>query len=193
MLRPISRLVLVLASTALAGACTQSTVSTGSPDYQMYYYPGLLNSVVKGGEMPTVILGNPFGPGKTDPNAIAAMLPHPGIAQPFNYRAVSANDSRRSWRVILVFNPAIAARAESDTCIVPNEELVASGGGPISVKAVFCAPDRWTTTVVGFGPPATGPDDPNFRQLMNAVISQLLPTDQPTSNKADTGGLGFEP
>lgn len=184
----MKRLPIVLLAAALL-ACTQGRADIGGLDYAPLYYQGIVPLATASGELNVVVRGNPFGSAGTDDAALVAALPKPGTATPFNYKAVAASAPGRHYYVVLVFNPSVAAAGDNDSCAHPGDEPYRPGGGPITVKAVFCVADHWASSLVGFGEPASGPQDPRFQALMRQTIALLLPADQPASNHGSAGQL----
>jgi len=185
-------IALPLAAAAALAACTQSNVNVSAVSYTPLYYPQLVSYVTQGGQLATVVRGNPFGPGPVDADALAAALPLPNAAAPFRYRAMTPDAARKSARLVLVFGPAAAGPGDSDTCNNAQDEPIVPGGGPVAVKAVFCVGPNWTSTLYASGPPARDPRDPQFQALMNQVIASLMPEDQPLSDRGTGGGTGFQ-
>lgn len=185
-------MVSLLAATLALAACAPNNVRVGAPSYTQLYYPQLVDYVTQGGQLATVIRGNPFGPGPVDAEAIAAALPLPNTATPFRYRVMMPEAARKSARVVLIFGPATDGPGDSETCNNPQDEAIRPGGGPIGVRAVFCVGPSWTTTLFASSPAASGPTDPQFQSLMNQVIAGILPQDQPLTDHGLGGGTGFQ-
>lgn len=174
MRRPLSLIGLV--TVLILGACAHRVTTIYGDGQTMLYSPGLVPYVTRSGEIDTIIRGNPFGPGPVaDPEAIAASLQPPGWYAPFRFTTRPMPGRHTDARIVMIFNPIDRSSGDDDVCRAPQLQPIYRGGGPIRLQAALCIGNRYVSHLAAMGPPASGPQDPAFRNLMDQTMTSLLP------------------
>lgn len=170
-------------SLALSALALTACINTGGTVLQPAYISGayqldMLNYAASRGGMLTEVVGNPFQAPKheIDQTVTASMAKsHFGPDLPFVTSVPAENTS--PYRVVMLFNPAPNARADS---ICENSaQPTAAQPGEVSVMAAFCSSDDRVTSTVGSVSGVTSPKDPAFQNLVRQVTIALFPPKNP--------------
>ena len=168
--------VAAIAGALLLAACSgmSSSVTDAFPDLSPAYAPTSVWYATKDG-LRTVVHGNPFGVPQADTDAaVIANLRMPPWHQAGRFVPFSKDGKRRGYRLVLVFNPA-RPLSSGDACGDLSEIDVGPAGGMTRVRAAFCTRERPLSEIDAVVS-ATGPSDPEFKQLLADTIDQLLPS-----------------
>lgn len=174
----LAKLAGVLTAVALLAGCAGAS-RISMVDHNTQYTPEMFTYTGMSGEVNTVIRGNPFGPGVGDPEAIAAVFPTPAWTQPRRFTTHPGPNTPSNYRLVLIFNSQISGPGGDQICQDPDSEPVSEGGGPIRMQAVFCTGERWASQLYATAPPAAGPNDPEFRNMLGHASMLLFPPRRP--------------
>ncbi len=159
---------------ATLGACDNGVTTIYGEDRTTPFSPQLISYLTRRGEMPTIIRGNPFRHGPTDAGAIAASLQSPAWYQPFRFDTRTTPGSSSGEFLVLLFNPADRSSGGDEVCRAPQAQPVLPGSGPIRLQATLCLGSHYIAHLALIGMAASGPQDPEFRHMMNQALVTLL-------------------
>jgi hypothetical protein len=178
-----------LIAVTMLGACANGVTTIYGEDHTSPFSPSLVSYVTRTGEMPTVIHGNPFGQGPTDAEAIAASLQSPAWYPPFRFDTRPEPGQSSAAFLVLLFNPVDRTSGGNEVCQAPWAQPLLPGGGPIRLQATLCLGGRYIAHLALIGPPASSPQDPVFRHMMDqALVTLLAPV---TSQNSINGSFFF--
>lgn len=130
------------------------------------------------------IYGNPFG-GDTGAlaNAVTDSMQGRNWGQRMTFTATPGPDTRRQYKVVLLFDPPIDLLAMK-LCSEPAEALAAkpTPGKGINVLGAFCRSGKSLSEIKGYIKSAAGHDDPAFRELIGQVTQALFPPNRRDDN-----------
>ena len=160
-------------------ACANQILVAAEPQFGVYYGPETVWYATKNGEMPAVIVGNPFSLPKPDVDRVVLdSLRLPLWFQPARFVPHSIESKPQGYRLVLFFNASLPGprgdRAGGDVSDVAVDPL----GDRMLVTAVFCARDRFISEIDAWAP-ALGPDDRGFPTFLYQVLAGLLPPHNP--------------
>ena len=169
-----ARHLIILATLAL-GACASGGIVMVTNVFQASgFSTGHVQYAAARGRMFAEIRGNAFdAQGAGFEEEIASVLRLPSYYPPARITTRPSEDTRTSQRLAFVFNPARppgAALMCNDIDRVP----LAPSGSETRVQAAFCSGERLLAEAHAVGPPAAGPEDPAFQDLMRQVMVNLL-------------------
>jgi hypothetical protein len=169
-----------IAASALAAlvlsACA-GQVRTGFGDITPFYDRSVVTHASSGEAFPLVVHGNPF-PGLSQAQAAQAIardmrLPGWFPQVPFAPAPV-AGAPRGDYRLVLVFNPAVAVSG-ADACGDLREVPVAPQSGPqTTLRAAFCTRGE-TISDTTARMAAAHPGSPAFQQMLDQVAVTIFP------------------
>lgn len=169
------RTVVPLAALLLV-ACSGPRVNRGETSF--LYSTSELFAAADGRDLRTVVQGNPFGtPGFEQ--GVAERMTATYVGPRTRFTTTPGPTARRDYFVSVVFNaqPEVNPLALCDQKPRPT----APAKRPIVVRAAFCVLGSAASRVSGYLDQATGPDDPNFIDLIRHVTIQLFPYTSPFS------------
>lgn len=160
----------LLAAAAIPAAASAAVL--GGFDYAVQYDYREFFAATDGKPMQVVLVGNPF-PNIPIGEVARQLLPQMQAAKPppaltFTYDNV---DTRPSYRVVLVFDPANDLGADA-VCRGGNR-LKPGNPGQMYVFAVYCRNDAFMSQVTA-RTPAAGPNDPNINWLFRETFAVLF-------------------
>lgn len=169
-------LLLVIALTL--GACAGSFVTAQGREYR----PGMpetFDIAAARGEMPTVVIGDPFPGSKTAlDRAVVEALEYHYHGAPTRFAIHTTAGPRIRHRLVLMFDPPKALQAAAlcgDTGALPTP--VADGASRVLVA--FCERDDIYMEATAAGPAPTSPGDPALGAMIGAAMEVLLPSVDP--------------
>jgi hypothetical protein len=176
----ITRRALALALPALLAGCGEAP-QIYNQEVTVAYSPTEYGQAAGGGELPTVVRGDPFGigAGRFAEAVVAALARHPPRPQPTTFTLEPGPDARTAYRAVLLFDAPPAA-VQSELCARPPAVPVVDPGSRVRVLAAFCRDGRLLTRVTGEIRRADGPDDARFDALLSQVVLALFPLAEPT-------------
>ncbi|WP_051247727.1 hypothetical protein [Inquilinus limosus] len=165
-LLPLAALVPVLALAACSGPRIVRS------DLGMMYSTGELFAAADGRDLRTVIQGNPFGAPGFD-QRVTEIMTGTYIGPSTRFTTTPGPTENRNYFVSVVFN----AQPEVNPFNLCDRKTwtTAPAKRPIVVRAAFCILGREQSAVAGYLDQATGPDDPQFVDLIRHLTIQLFP------------------
>lgn len=157
-----------------ASACAPGGITVVRPaQFDYAYGPNFANSVARYGDVPTIVLGNPFGEpiGEVE-KAVTEALKGSYFGPELTF-APAEPETEASYRLLVVFNPAPSARPDK-VCHKADQPLQPSEEG-VAVMMVFCASAYRVSSTIGYNSDVTGPEGPAFEGLMRGTLASLLP------------------
>lgn len=184
-IKSTTKLLVMVATSAVAGCATSASgIVVHSASQVTPYSAGFVNYAAQSGEFAAELRGNPF-PAPMPPEAIASSLKLPPFAIPAKVTTRPGPNAAANLRIVLVFNPAAPGPGTSEFCRDLDQIRVAPPGPLTRVAAAFCADQRAISWLAAEGPAADNPRDPRFRELMDAVMFNLLPSKDAASRSGD--------
>ncbi len=185
------RLALLLAGLTLTSCATGPT----GPNIISYanqvapFTTDLVNYAARNGEMTLQVEGDPFG-NLTDREQVADNVSLPGYFTRAHVTTRPGPKTARNLRIVLAFNAA--AGNSPDAFCRDLKAIAVQTVAPVPpttrVAANFCVNDRAVASLIGEGPIGATPESPQFHQLMNEVMANLL---TPTNHTMDGPGPEF--
>jgi hypothetical protein len=171
--------LLALSLTACEGAVTS----------QSYVHPafglGSLSGIASQGGLPVEILGTPFAGREAE---VAAAVEHAFTTYHYGARWTAYSDPpdelSRLHRAVVIFNPALSANYDR-ACRDPNEPHDPVGGPEVRLMAVFCIGGITSTATFGRMQGISGPEDPQFADLLRQVSLALFPSPAPRGDRTN--------
>jgi hypothetical protein len=157
----------------------QSLVTT-TTSYDVWFRSGVPSEfgyAATGGEMPVVVVGNPFDVPQpvADEAVIAAMQGHNrGSAVRFVQASADIAQSGAGYAVVMLLNAGPGVGADF-ACARRGSISPTVGSGGTTLLAVFCGnadARSWAYSATG---PVASPDDPLFRDLVAQATFQMIP------------------
>lgn len=132
-----------------------------------------------GRDLRVEVVGNPFGGdtaafGRSVTDAMQGR--HFGPAT--NFTTTPGTDARSAYRVVMLFDPALSLNPMRLCGDPPSALPRQPGQNGIFVFSTFCRGKKSLTSIKGGIEDATGPDDPEFRELVGRVTHALFPPDR---------------
>ncbi len=171
----IHRSLLVLLILAGAGsACSSSGVVLSPTSYDGVYTPTVLNYAATSGGILVEVVGNPFDAPKAElERATTDAMTGSHFGPAVDFVTTKPEGFRSPYRIVLVFDPT---QGYTPSKLCRQTQYIEPGTGEIvKAHAVLCAGERALTGVSGRAGELTGPDDPQFRQLISQITTNLLP------------------
>ena len=170
MISTLKRLAFVTATGLLLSAC----VLIHTTKQEILYSPEFVAYIGQDGSLPVEISGNPLGNSDMANKKLldAILLPHWII--PRRLVPVAPVDRGKSYRLVLVFNPASPIASGDSICADPQTKTRAPGP-KMKVLAALCSSDDNVTRATAEGETAAGLNDPRFIDLLNDLIRATLP------------------
>ena len=173
--------VMSLAALLLAG-CGNSVWVNRSEGVNTYTADFYVQTLAQNGTNAVMVRNNPFGP-PGDDAALTALRNRYASGQ---YRFVlgpTATDWN-GYTVVLAFGPAVGVR---NPCR-PDQPLAPSQAGTTVLRGDYCYGDRIVSEAIGYTGGLSGPNDPQYAQLVAAVVAELF-----TNRQKDPNGGGPSP
>ncbi|MDP6343125.1 MAG: hypothetical protein QF578_15030 [Alphaproteobacteria bacterium] len=172
----------VIAATflGLAGAAVAANI-TGD-HRKAFYEPILVNYVIADGNLPTVVVGQPFGAGGN-----AAMLGSIKLSGDFPTTPLTPTtvQARDGGHLVFVFGPPITAHGRH-ACEAPSKLARPAGGGNLRLLAAFCYGDEVVSEAYMEMAKPSGPATGEFQQAMGQLLAVLLPPYNPDGGCTNT-------
>jgi hypothetical protein len=169
-------------ATVVAGLATLTALSgcdgliIYEPVTPQRYGKGDFDYAARSGEMRTEVIGNPFG-NVPDFGALVAEHMYKANRGPaVKFVLAPGGGASAPYRVVMAFNPAPRVSA-ADICSQGSWIQTAPGTEPVTVLSAFCSGDLVVSEAGGRIGSVTGPRDPKFHSLVQAVTSALIPID----------------
>ena len=177
-LKVLKSFAVVLGASWLA-ACADQVLVAPEPQFGVYYGPETVWYATKNGEMPSVIVGNPFSLAKPDADRVVLdSLRLPLWFQPVRFVPHPIDSKPQGYRLVLFFNASLPGPGGDRACGDVTDVAVDPPGDRTRVTAVFCARDRFISEIDGWAP-ALGPDNRRFPTFLYEVLAGLLPAHNP--------------
>jgi hypothetical protein len=156
------------------GACAGSLVTSQGRAHRPGM-PEIFDYAAARGEMPTVIIGDPFpGARKELEHAVSAALGHHYHGPPTRFTSRIAADPGTRHRLIVMFDPPKALPSAA-LCGDTKALAVPTSVGASRVLAVFCDRGVIYSEATAGGPAPASPDDPALGAIIGAAMTALLP------------------
>ena len=160
-------------------ACASQVMIAAQPQIGVYYGRDLVWYATKNGELPSVIVGNPFSLPKPDADRVVLdSLRLPLWFQPVRFVPHPIESKRQGYRLVLFYNASLPGPGGDRACGDLSDVAMDPLGDRTRVRAVFCTRDRFISEIDAWAP-AMGPDDPRFPALLYEVLASLLPARNP--------------
>ncbi|MDP6883908.1 MAG: hypothetical protein QF830_07220 [Rhodospirillales bacterium] len=160
------------------GACAGSVVTSQGRAHR----PGMpetFDFAAARGEMPTVIIGDPFPGAKAEvTRAVSAALERHYHGAPTRFVARIAADPGTRHRLIVMFDPPKTLPVAA-LCGDTKALAAPATAGASRVLAVFCERDLVYSEATARGPAPASPDDPALGAMIGAALTALLPSIDP--------------
>jgi hypothetical protein len=155
----------------LVGACSGVERIYQGPD--LYDTVAELGYAARGGELKTVVRGNPFG--APEPALVAAVTRAMYLSnrgRVVRFTTAPHEVSSLDYRVVMQFDvPAAGSELCAATAPLPPRPP----GPTVRLDAAFCRDRSALSEAWGEVDGATGPDDPAFQRLVSGVTRALFP------------------
>ena len=180
-----------LAAAAVAVLYILTGCKSGGVTYNEYVSPSWQISEVSGGNMTTVIYGNPFNiPKSRFDAAVTSEMNGKNFGPKVRFTPAQSRDTGRGYRVVLLFgSQGAVSRSQACGDLSRFARGAPTGGGFIRLQAAYCIDEEARTTITGEVPDATGPDDPGFRNMVASVTRGLFPAFSPDMRGGRNFGL----
>lgn len=168
----------VLALTLIVNACA-ADVRLTQQEISPSYGPGEFAYAGADRDMRVIVVGNPFGIDQTAFDRIVTNNMQGNHWGPrTNFTTTPGASERKSYRVIMLFNPPIslsgARLCRDDPSALPVEE----NEDKTVLFAAFCRDHKSLTEIKGSVRRPSGPEDPVFGDLIAGVTNGLFPPDR---------------
>lgn len=165
---------------AVAAACSSTGGVTSVSDNSNRYTPNQVNYATSGGEVRTVILGNPFAMSKTafDDSVTRHMEGRPLWSSHARYTTQPSAEAQTAYHVAMAFNPP-ANYDGNDVCANRENAPAQVSAGYVRVVAAFCSTDERLSDTQAYSGGISGPTDPIFVDLIHQVMIDLFPQRDP--------------
>lgn len=169
---------LFLAIALMLDACVGSVVTSQGRAHRSGM-PEAFNYAAARGEMPTVVIGDPF-PGSKEAleRAVVGALETYYHGPPTRFAIWTAADPRIRHRLVLMFDPPRALSA-SALCGDTASLTAPQSDGASRVLAAFCERGLIFSEATAAGPVPASPGDPALGAMIGAVLMALLPSMDP--------------
>ena len=157
---------------AMLAAPARAQVAVSYADAKDFYSPEYVGYVASLGPIPTVVLGDPFGPASD--TALVAQLPPPAFASKASFALGDPVAALEYDRVVLSFNPVPGYQAY-DLCARPQIPSAQPSSGTM-VIAALCRGRYVASQVMLTSPRLGSPDDPLVHELLSQVSATLFPS-----------------
>jgi len=164
--------LLILAGMCLG--CSSSGVVLSPTTIYGAYKPTLLNYAVNSSGILVEVVGNPFDVQKADlERAITRAMTGSNFGPRVDFVTTKTEGFRFPYRIVMVFDPT---QNYTPSKLCKQTENIEPGSGQIvKAHAALCAGAGALTGVSGRVGDVTSPDDPEFRQLISQITTNLLP------------------
>lgn len=129
----------------------------------------------KGGALATDIRGQPFGGGPIAAESVAAAMKPPGWHRAFRFTTLPVTPVS-DYRLILRFNVPVDGTKGEAICAGSEPGIFGPASPTTAVHGVFCLGPRLVSEARAQGGPIQGPDDPAFRALTDALLTEIMPS-----------------
>jgi hypothetical protein len=177
-MKPIAALLLVLA----LAACNRTVGGVYVPGV-----PQALSNVAGLGDMPTEVSGTLFGMDQAAFDEMVTGTMRGGNYGPvFDYATDPTEGSSDVYKVRLLVG-APGGMSPDLLCKAAEMPLPVNGsGGEVKIVAGFCYRNTLQSGATSFHTPGSGPHSPEFRRMMNALLTTMFPLEDPFRD----GGCG---
>ena len=184
----IRRLLIALIALPFAACATRYTPVLSDHAVMPGYSVAEVNGLA-GRRIQVEVHGNPFPvPQQAFEGQVAALMDQSGVA-PAHFAAHAADDPATRERVVWNFAPPRESIAPNAICqgkyVVPDKS-----GVPIDAYAAFCRGDEALSSVRGSLYYADAPYSLEFLILVDAMTTQLFPTDETGPRRSGDARLG---
>jgi hypothetical protein len=179
-------LLILLILTGAGSACSSSGIVLSPTSYYGAYTPTVLNYAATSGGILVEVVGNPFDVPKADlERAITGAMTGSHFGPAVDFVTTTPEGFRSPYRIVVVFDPT---QGYTPSKLCRQTQYLEPGTGEI-VKAhsVLCAGGKALTGLSGRVGDVTGPDDPQFRQLISQITTNLLPPFRPNRRGGRSG------
>ncbi len=183
----IRRSLLILLILAGAGsACSSSGVVLSPTSYYGAYTPTVLNYAATSGGILVEVVGNPFDVPKADlERAITGAMTGSHLGPAVDFVTTTPEGFRSPYRIVMVFDPT---QGYTPSKLCRQTQYIEPGTGEIvKAHAVLCADEKALTGTSGRVRDVASPDDPQFRQLISQITTNLLPPFNPNRGGRRSG------
>jgi len=173
-----------MAAALLLAGSARAQVAVSFADAKDFYSPEYFGYVASLGPIPTVILGDPFGP-QADPTLVAMLRP-PAFAAKASFAPGDPVRALDFDRVVLSFNPLPGFQAY-DLCARPQIPSGQPASGTTVIGAL-CRGRYVASQAMFTAPRLASPDDALTHELMSQVSATLFPAMVKPGHGSKSGG-----
>lgn len=169
------RLLSGLAVAALLLAACAGAGRVSHVEQTSLYSSMTIGFATKGGALATEVRGQPFGDGPATAESVAAAMRPPGWHRPFRFTTMPVSPVS-DYRLILRFNVPVDGTKGETICAGTEPGVFGPASAATAVHGVFCLGPRLVSEARAQGGPIRGPDDPAFRALSDALLTEIMPS-----------------
>jgi len=169
------RFFIYLAGALLLADCGGVWVnrSEGVNTYTADFY---VQTLAQNGTNAVMVRNNPFGQ-QGDDAALTALRTRYAGGQ-YRFALGPTASDWNGYTVVLAFGPAVGVR---NPCR-QDQALAASQPGTTVLRGDYCYGDRIVSEAIGYAGGLSGPSDPQYAQLVSAVVAELFQNRQRDPN-----------
>jgi len=155
-----------------------------SSKQELLYSPEYVNYASTGGVLPIELTGNPVGTSDLAAQKLVDNIQVPRWINVQKLRLIASADRGQGHRLVMVFNPTSVFTDGDSLCANAGPET--SNSGPhLKIFAALCLGNKNVTRATAEGKVQASLQDPQFIQLLNSLINEVLPiknSDHPTAD-----------
>ena len=173
----------VLLSALFSSACSDDGVRISYSNVLPRYNRAELFNAADGRDMPTAVVGNPFGTRQEVFEATVTRVMNGVPIGPRTRFTTTPNETARgNFRVVMLFNPAANVSSEL-MCTNPDPAPTPGmGTAPgavntdrLNLQSAFCQGGVLFSSAYGWADRVQGPDDPRFARLIQRIMLATFP------------------
>jgi len=174
------RVFMFLAALSLVG-CGSGVWVNRSEGVNTYTADFYVQTLAQNGTNAVMIRNNPFGP-QGEEAALAALRNRYASGQ-YRFALGPTAGDWNGYTVVLAFGPAVGVR---NPCA--DQPLTGNQPGTTVLRGDYCYGDRIVSEAIGYAGTVSGPNDPQYAQLVAEVVAELF-----TNRQKDPNGGGPSP
>ena len=170
MLSTIKSIAVIIGLSLGLGGC----LMVHSTKQELLYSPEYVNYASTGGVLPIELTGNPIGPSDLAAQKLVDNLQVPRWINAQKLRLVAPADRGQGHRLVMVFNPT-SVFTNGDSVCANSSTKTAKPGPHVKIFAALCRDDKNVTRATAEGDVSTSLQDPQFIQLLNSLMDEIMP------------------
>jgi len=180
---------LVILTSVLTNSVAQGAIITND-EIHGFYDPSLVHHIVSKGPLPTIVIGNPFGP-ETD-FSLLKNITLPGYYPTTALSRITAKE-RDDGHLIMIFYP-INSLSGLAACLSPPQQNTISGSNSfkknLRLLIAFCYDKEVVSEAYIEMKRPSKPTDKDFKKAIAQLFSVLLPIQKPFLGGCQDFGRG---